>query len=138
MAVAGYDRPNAGRLEFQIKLAEVMQHVYCYAINFNDLRLRKAAGPRLGIDVAANRRYRSDFGKCDKNFWISNIACVKNLIYPVQRVDRLRTQETVGVRDYTDSCHSLRHLTRILICHTSFVDCSQITGRCEAILRKDG
>jgi hypothetical protein len=63
MAVAVHDSPKACRLWLQIKLAQVMQHIDRYAINFNDLRLRKAAGPRLSINVTANSRDGSDLGK---------------------------------------------------------------------------
>src|SRR5690348_638992 len=63
---------------------------------------RKLRGPRALVVVSANRERGSDITQAIEHFCATDVARVDDEIGPAERLDRLRPNQAVRVRDHPD------------------------------------
>lgn len=80
VSMARDDNLESRRFRLQVKLGQIVQHVDGDAAEFNDFGFWKLARPRPFIDVATDRGHRRKGTKFGKNFGISDVAGVNNLL----------------------------------------------------------
>lgn len=97
MAVSIDHSRESGGLGLQIELGDIVQHVNGKAAEFDDFRLRQLARPGACVDVPADGRNRRNLLQLLKNFGITHISGVNNVLGFAQCRYCLRTKQPVRV-----------------------------------------
>lgn len=102
MAVARDDHLEASSFRLQVKLGQIVQHINGDAAEFNDFGFRKLARPLPFINVAADRSHRGKRSKLGKNFGISDITGVNDVLRAAQRFKSLRSKQAMRIGNDAD------------------------------------
>jgi len=102
MSVAADYNRESRRFSLEVQLRQVVQDVNRNAAQLEYMSLRHLSGPCSLVDVPTHRCDRGNRGKLFEDFGIAHIPCVNNMFRSAQGIDRLGTQQTMGVRDNAD------------------------------------
>jgi hypothetical protein len=105
MRVAANDDVDPARDWIDLKCFDVVQDVDAAPAERYRLGLRIMLRPLAGIDVPSDRNDRRNPVESRDNVWRTDIAGVDDIRYACEELLNLRTQETVCVRDDSNSEH---------------------------------
>jgi len=90
----------------EVDFSEVVQDVHSYLVNLEGFRFGEIAGPRLPINVASHGldRRQGTQGVEDRGF--ADVPAVNDQLRATERLERLRPEEPVGIRNHTDAAPS--------------------------------
>ncbi len=102
MGVPEYHGRHSRCLGVDVNLLEDMNNVKDLITKLDDFTLRKFPHPRQPIDITPDRDHGGDLLELLQNLSSTYISGVDDKFCPIQTLDRLRPQDSVGVRDDAD------------------------------------
>ena len=98
---------DAGGTRIDVELRQVVQHIQEDFADLDELGLVDRARPVLPIVVAAHDRDGGHRAQSGQDFGVPDVPGMHDVVAAGEKIDRLRAQQPMRVRNQSDPCHRL-------------------------------
>jgi hypothetical protein len=88
---------DARSFRYDVELLEIVNYIHPHQVDFEGLSLWQTLSPDPPVDVAAHCSERGRLAQSAQHGRLPDITCVNDQIGTLEGLDRLGSQETMGV-----------------------------------------
>lgn len=112
--MAGDDSRESRGSWIELELRQVMKDVDCVAANLDHIVCGKTATPSARVVIATHGSDRRNGSERVQNRWVADVAAMNDEVRVVERIERLRPNQTVGICYQAYAMQRSRHAPKDL------------------------